>query len=524
MPALRHSLPLLLLLALAPGPPVFAQQGGGNAYAVDAIDVDVAAPTIESARTAAFRIAQRKGWAQLWSRLTGGTASAAPKLTDGQLDSIVSGIESQGEQFSTTRYIARLGVIFDRSRARAYLGDSGVTLQSPPMLLMPVLSDGGVRILYQQKSLWVTAWQRYRENVTPIDYIVASGSAGDNLLLTNWQVRRPDRASWRNILNRFDATDVLIAEARLVRAWPGGPVTGLFIARHGPDAGELSRFNLRAADEAGIPAMLDTAVRQIDEIYAVALRNGTLKGEPDLAAEMAPIIAAAPLIGTSVANLDEAGEPQSIASFEALLPTPDAATATALETLVRGTPGVTAVTITSLSLGGTSRLIINHVGARDVLVYALDQRGLRLTNEGADIVLRRRRDGDVPLQRPASLDPEVAAVPLPTVPATTAAAARPAVAPVPPGTAKPGVPPASVQALPTSNATPTRVPTAAPATRPAPATSRGAPPPSTTPAVRPPTTPVLRPSSTPVARPSSTPVARPSSTPVVRPAAGQPNP
>jgi hypothetical protein len=395
---------------LAMGAPAYAQQGGGNAYGIDGIDVDVVAPNIESARMAAYRIVQRKAWILLWSRLTGSPAGTAPRLSDGQIDSIVSGIESQGERFSTTRYIARLGVIFDRSRARQYLGGSASTLQSPPMLLMPVYSDGGVRTVYQSKTPWLEAWQRFRENVTPIDYVVASGSAGDNLLLTSWQTHRPDRSSWRNILNRFDAVDVLVAEARLSHAWPGGPVTALFIARHGPDGIELARFQLRAADDAGIAAMLDTGVRQIDAAYGDALRGGMLRSEPDLTLEMAPLLAPAPLIGVQMADGENGdGGDVTISSLEVLMSTPDAAAASALEAGIRGTPGVTGVTVTSLSLGGTSRMIVNHVGDRDALAFALDARGLRLTAENGEMVLRRRREGDPPLAQPPAF---VTAVPV----------------------------------------------------------------------------------------------------------------
>lgn len=394
---------LLLLLALAGVAPALAQEaGGGSAYAVGGIDVDVVAATPMAARLAAYRIAQRKAWPLLWARLTGEVAAAAPRLSDGQLDAMVSGIESQGERFSMTRYIARLGVVFDRSRASDYFGGTSGRLQSPPMLLLPVYSDGGARVLYQAKTPWLAAWQRYRENVTPIDYVVASGSPGDNVLLTGWQVARPDRSTWRNILNRFDAVDVLSAEARLVRGWPGGPVRALFIARHGPDATELGRFELAATSDEGLDAMLDTAVRQIDEIYAAALRDGRLRSEADLTTELAPIIAEAPMIGAAVIDTEAAGVTSAAAGIEAAMATPDAATATAMEALLRSTPGVTGVTITSLSLGGTSRLLIGYAGSREALMFALYGKGLRLVSENGQMVMRRNRDGDAPVPRPAN--------------------------------------------------------------------------------------------------------------------------
>jgi hypothetical protein len=418
-------LPLALLTLPAP---LAAQQsaGGGSAYAVAGIEVDVSAANPQLARLTAYRIAQRKAWPMLWSRLTGRDAAAAPRLSDGQLDSIVAGIESQGERFSTTRYIARLGVIFDRSRTGEYFAGSGGALQSPPMLLLPLLSDGGVRLVYEGKTAWLLAWQRYRDTVTPIDYVFANGGAGDRLLLTGWQATRPDRPSWRNILNHFDAVDVLTAEARLVRQWPGGPVSGLFIARHGPDGTELGRFRLQAGDDAGVDAMLDTAVRRIDAIYGEALRDGRLRSETDLTADLAPLIGTGPLIGEPV-DADQGDAEISSTSIEVAMATPDSASAAALETALRGTPGVTGVTITSLSLGGTTRLLLSYAGSREAILLALDARGLRLAVQNGETILRRRRDDDPVLPRPAALAPPEA--PGAVLPAPAPAAKRATVTP-----------------------------------------------------------------------------------------------
>jgi hypothetical protein len=284
--------------------------------------------------------------------MTGGSPGAAPSLSDGQLDSIVAGIESQGEHFSQTRYIARLGVVFDRSRASDYFASSTGAVHSPPMLLLPLQDDGAASILYQAKTPWRAAWQRYREMVTPVEYVLASGSAGDNLLLTSYQVHRSDRNSWRNILNRFDAVDVLTAEAHLVRQWPGGPVRGLFIARHGPDAEELGRFTMTAANEQGLDAMLDAAVREIDTIYSDALRSGRLKSEADLTADIAPILSpgSEPQIGALPGEAVAASE----GGIDVQVATPDAASVDAILRELRGTPGLAGVTIRSLSLGWIS--------------------------------------------------------------------------------------------------------------------------------------------------------------------------
>jgi hypothetical protein len=414
---------VIALVALGFGAPAMPQNSGGSAYSIGGIDVDVAGPNAQAARLAAFRIAQRKAWPQLWSRLTGGPEAAAPRLTDSQLDGMVSGIESQGERFSQTRYLARLGVVFDRSRAAAYLGATGAGLHSPPMLLLPMITDGGAAKIYQAKTPWAAAWARFRETVTPVDYVLASGSAGDNMLLTGWQVHRPDRDSWRNILTRFDTVQVLTAEARLTRAWPGGPITALFIARAGPDAAELGRFTLTTASPDGLDAMFDTAVRQIDDIYAGALRDGRLQSEPDLAQELAPLISTGPLIGAAPVASD-ASDGAVAATLEVAIVTPDAASATAYEAQLRATPGVTSVTTTSLSLGGTSQLLLGYNVSRDALNYALDGKGLRLVTANGQTILRRRLPDEVPLPPPAP--PAAAQPPLSDAPPETPTAANPA--------------------------------------------------------------------------------------------------
>ena len=392
-------IPFIVLSLLAgmahaqPAPPKTEEPApaaaAGSAYSVGGINVDVQAANPQDARMAAFRIAQRKAWPQLWARLTGKLPADAPRLSDGQLDGIVSGIESQGERFSMTRYIARLAVVFDRSRVVDYFGGITSTLQSPPMLLLPVWVDGGSTVLFQQKTLWAEAWARYRENVTPIDYVVPAGTAADNVLLTGFQMRRPERSGWRTLLARFDAVDVLIAEARITRSWPGGPVRGRFLARHGPDAVALGQFDLVSETGEDLPSMLDTAVQRIDDIYAEALRNGRLQAEEGLAVDLEPVIApalfidAAPVAGSVVSE-------GLVSGTEVLVATPDAAAYASLEAALRRVPGITAVTATSLSLGGSSRLLISHMDSLPALRNSLGSQGFVLGEESPLPILRRR--------------------------------------------------------------------------------------------------------------------------------------
>ena len=78
-------------------------------------------------------------------------------------------------------------------------------------------------------------WAEDRAGTSGVDYVRPVGAGGDSLLLTAGQPSRRSRAWWRNVLDQFGASDVIIPVARLERQWPGGPVRGTFTARYGPD-------------------------------------------------------------------------------------------------------------------------------------------------------------------------------------------------------------------------------------------------------------------------------------------------
>ena len=383
----------MALVTLAPAP-AQAQDSSG-AYAVGGIAVDVTAKTTNEARMEAYRTAERQAWPLLWARLSGQPAGAAPQLADSTIDGMVAGFEIQGEHFSTTRYIAKLGVVFDRGRASSYLTTGSGATRSPPMLLLPVLIDGGVRVIYQAKTPWLAAWQRFRDAVTPIDYIEAQGTPADNVLLTGYQPHRDDRPLWRNILSRFKAADVLIAEVKLDHDYPGGPVSATFIARHGPDATELGRFGLRSVGGDGLNAMFDEGVRRTDAIYAEALRDGRLRSEPDLTLALEPLGAIGSDIGTMTEAAPSGGTDADVA-------TPSARSWNEFEALLKGTPTVAGVSLTSLSLGGTSHIVIRHTDSFDMLAYQLDQKGLRLAPSGGGLLLRRRQANDPAIAPPVT--------------------------------------------------------------------------------------------------------------------------
>ena len=92
------------------------------------------------------------------------------------LDQIVSSINVEREQIGPNRYIADLGILFDRARAAPFLGVEGGEVQrSAPMLLIPVTVTAGAETSVELRNAWQRAWAQFRTSQSPIDYVRVSG-------------------------------------------------------------------------------------------------------------------------------------------------------------------------------------------------------------------------------------------------------------------------------------------------------------------------------------------------------------
>lgn len=355
---------------------------GSGSFEVDGIKVDIAARNADQARTAGWREAQRKGWKMLWSRINGKPVENAPGLPDSTLDSISGGIVVEQEHIGPNRYIATLGVLFDRARAGELLGVKGTMRRSAPMLVIPVEWDGATPISFERRTEWQKAWARFRSGNSPIDYVRVSGTGVDPVLLNAAQTRRPGRGWWRMLLDQYGAADIVVPEVALFRQWPGGPVIGRFIARHGPDGAVVDRFTLTADNSDALPAMLDRGIERIDASYTRALQEGSLRADKSLVAE-AP--AAEVPIDDVLAEMAAA----ATSSIAIQADTPDPAALRSVEAGLRGMAGVTSVQTSSLALGGTSLFRVSFSGPTTAFREALVARGWQVEDAGGGFRIRR---------------------------------------------------------------------------------------------------------------------------------------
>ena len=398
-----------LLLALAAWAQIAGERGIAPVAAsrdirVSGIQVDTRGDTPQEAREAGYKDAARLAWEKI----------KGPKLSDSQLSAMVSAIVVESEQLGPRRYIARLGVVFDRARASGYLGGEGQVARSAPLLLIPVTVTAGTGTVFERRNPWQRAWAEYQTGASRIDYVRPSGAGGDSLLITYGQTGRRSRLWWRNVLDQFGASDVLIAVARLDYSYPGGPVTGRFTARYGPDNSWLGEFSLRAPTSEQLPAMLNMAVQRFDAIYTQALDAGRLSPDPtlDLAVPvLPPEVQALIEQGRAIAAREEAarlGEnvtaspspgatatttpgfnSATVIGVTIQFETPDPASVDATVGAVRGTPGVRGANTSSLALGGTSIMRVAFAGTSAELAEALRARGFTVREAGGGLSISR---------------------------------------------------------------------------------------------------------------------------------------
>jgi hypothetical protein len=187
---------------------------------------------------------------------------------------------------------------------------------------------------------------------------------------------------WRNMLDLYGAANVLTAEVRVDRLYPGGPSKAVFVGRFGPDGRILGSFELVARNAQDVPRMLSEGVNRMDELFVQAHTAGIVRGDPDLIiqppppeeleeVEEAPTVVIQPTVVQVL--VIERGDANAVAQSVAQ---------------IRGLPGVIWVTQAALP-NGNANLSVNFRGDAAGLVTALSSRGWAVTNRGGVLYVTR---------------------------------------------------------------------------------------------------------------------------------------
>jgi hypothetical protein len=391
----RFVAPLLLLLAvLGLTAIVYAQLETGDrgilpidssgTLEITGIHVDVGGADAQTARYAGWRIAQRQGFRALWAKMHNVPIEQAPNLPDSTLDQIVSSINVEREQIGPNRYIADLGILFDRARAGEFLGVAGGEVQrSQPMLLIPVTVTAGTETSVELKNAWQRAWAQFRTSQSPIDYVRVSGLGVDPMLVNAAQTVRPGRGWWRNVIDLYGAADILVAEVQLQRLYPGGPARARFIARHGPDNQVVGGFTLTAANSEAIPAMMAQGVQRMDQLFSQALAAGALSRDPSLNQPPPPPMPELPLEKPIAKPTNTAN------AFQVQVTGKDVNVYNFAMAHLKTVPGLDSATPQLINPSGTSYILVTYHGPISQLAAALGGRGWVVETTGGNVVKLR---------------------------------------------------------------------------------------------------------------------------------------
>ncbi|WP_260432080.1 hypothetical protein [Zymomonas mobilis] len=260
---------------------------------VTGIRVDVSASSGENARLIGWRLAERKAWQLLWDKRNDfdrddNLKDPTTPFSDKKLDSIVSSVVVEKEEIGPNRYIATLGVEFDRARGGSLLGLRKNYRHSPPMLLVPLTWTAGAPVSFEWRNAWQKAWAEFKTSHSHIAYVRPTGDNLDPVLLNATQLGSQNQIQWQNILEQYGASGLLTPEIRIHYSWPGGPVSVSFLAKYGIDQKILGHFTLKAASIDNLPVLLKQGVEHIDAIYMMALFGGNLGNDRTFIAIEAP--------------------------------------------------------------------------------------------------------------------------------------------------------------------------------------------------------------------------------------------
>jgi hypothetical protein len=354
---------------------------------ITGIHVDVTAKDAQTARFQGWRVAQRQGFRALWAKTHNRPVSEAPSVPDSTLDGLVSSIVIGREQIGPNRYIADLGILFDRARSAELLGVGGEVQRSAPMILIPVFLTAGTDTTVELRNPWQRAWAEFRTSQSPIDYVRVTGTGVDPLLVNAAQVDRPGRGWWRNIVDLYGAADILVAEVQFHRLYPGGPAFARFIGFHGPDRQPIGSFTISGPAGVSSLAIMRAGVQRMDSMFADALEAGRLVRDPSLDIPLPPpppeeIVEQAPVATARTWTYQD----QNVS--------PDVTIYNFAMAHLRTTSGVKQVVPVAINPGGVSYVNVTYSGDLSVLRALLASRGWNVEQNG--FVLRMSSSGEKP--------------------------------------------------------------------------------------------------------------------------------
>jgi len=365
---------LCLALCLMAAP---AQADDGTPYTVSKIDVDVTAKNAVAAKAKAMADAQKRGIDTVLRRVVPFSSSAKlPDLQPQQVETLVNGMAIRKEQYSTTRYIATLDVIFNEQGVKELLTSLGIPTseeRAPMISVLPLVIDGNK--VKSVNEAWRQAW---------LDLDLTHGLTPANVLqprpeLEAGMVRAVlagDAGAFAAVQRDYGSAPLIIAVGQKVEG-------GHFVTRLAGTDG-VGRINYGRSDK-----LSGTAPKAAQDAasFAYAVLENRWK-----ATRAAPDPVAAPV------NYEEGGTPPPQAAPQQGEPGRLVTAVVVFAGLkewqqIRGrlaqVPGLQRLEVTSLS-ARTASITFDYAGSLGHLQQVLGQSGFSFENREEAFVLRAR--------------------------------------------------------------------------------------------------------------------------------------
>jgi hypothetical protein len=346
------------------------------------VPVDATAASANAARDAARLEGERRAYAALLDRLT--LARDRGRLAtpgDTTLNQVILGFEVANEHRSTVRYLADYTFHFRPEAVEQLLRERGVPFAetaSKPVVVLPVLENGGKPVLWDDPNPWREAWASAKPAQGLVPMTIPLGEVEDVSAIDAAKADAGDDARLQAISANYDHADVLVTRAT-IRSGNGVDVSSTRFVPGSP-GGEQSWVGSYTANQG--------------------------ESEPDLLARA---------IAGTVAQVNDAWKQANIldysqtATLVVTVPADNLDGWLAVRQRLAATTAVQSSQLISLDRHG-ARVELHYVGSPEQLRVGLAQNNLNLSGSDPDWVLQRGgaalRESPAPLpSAPANLPP-----------------------------------------------------------------------------------------------------------------------
>jgi len=187
-----------------------------NPFEINGVYVDVTADNVTVARKKAMREAQNKAFQILLKRLTmKADKDFLPWVEPAKQAQYIRDFSLSGEKTSAVRYLATLTFHFKPDAIRNLLKARGIAFAetiSKPVLVLPLIDDGGRLSLWDEPNPWSAAWSSLSLNNGLVPVALPLGDLADISGLSAQQAANVDQAALQNMATRYDVNGTVVAQ------------------------------------------------------------------------------------------------------------------------------------------------------------------------------------------------------------------------------------------------------------------------------------------------------------------------